>query len=206
MRDEGSQDSRGEGTPLTDAQQQECDELDELLSQLYLWRERARREGPSRFGMLDPWPLFIRKMLCLTPQSYGERLQTYLARALQLTRVPASRSAGDAVDASGRSYELKATVITPSNPDANFVQLRPHHQVDEYRLFVVDRDLQLWSFRLTGAQMRAEIRSHGDQLSHGTRAEASANTHHEYSVRFSWRPDDPTRQRWCRRYLTTNPV
>ena len=195
---------------LTAPQTAKVAELDALIAGL----DGARAAARAADDLLNlPWEVFIRMQRLETPQAYGTTIQKYLTRFYDWARVPASADRGDVVDrgpldptgcaqlAAGRYYEIKVTLITPRNTNTNFVQIRPYQSIDGYRLFVVDRDYQLWRFDLTKAQMANELALVGSNA-HGTKVAANDNINREYAVRFEWSDADATWRRWTARYLS----
>lgn len=172
-------------------------ELDELIAALDTVRAAAARS--KEFGFDQPWPVFIRLMRLLTPQSYGARIQNRLARSFNWTVVPASLDRGDVVDASGRYFEVKVTLITESNPGANFVQIRPHQDIAGYHCFVVQQDYTVVHLRLTKAQMARELAALGSSA-HGTTTAVARNGTRELAIRLAWTPTSGDAARWIRRY------
>lgn len=155
--------------------------------------------------MLDTWPLFIRKMRVLTPQSSGARIQNYIAAAFGWRVVSQKLDLGDIVDASGRYFEVKASIITPSNPDVNLVQIRPYQKIDGYHIFVVDSDYKLHHLSLTKAQMAAEIAVLGNNA-HGTNDANKKNVNQEKAIRFAWTPQSGTAKTWLEKYRAPMPA
>lgn len=196
-------DGGGPPAALSAEQEAEIAALDSVLAQLDEIRSQAC--GQRRFGAGDPWPLFIRKMRALTPQSYGVRVQNWLARFYGWQSVPGRLDRGDVVDAGGAYHEVKVTFITASNPIANFVQIRPHQDIAGYHCFVVDTSYEVTHLWLSKEQMAAELELVGSSA-HGTKQAVADNTTREYSVRFRWDLADPTTRRWLDTYRADGPV
>jgi hypothetical protein len=171
----------------------EVSRLDLVLADLDEARGAAARSG--RFGFDEPWAVFIRKMRLLTPQAYGGRIQNWLMKFYGWARVAAAEDRGDVKDSSGDYWEIKVTLITASNPDANFVQLRPHQDIAGYELFVVDTDYSVTRFQVPKSAMAQEIDALG-QSAHGTKTATRGNTNREYAIRFPWASDNAIVQRW----------
>jgi len=155
----------------------------------------------------EPWALFIRRMRLLSSQSWGGKIERYLRDLHGWEKVSEKQERGDAKEPEGRRrhFEMKTTMVTESNGEANFVQIRPHHGVDGYPLFVVDRDYSVVHYYLTKAQMDAELEKCG-RLAHGTISGGGKRRKHaEWAIRFKWSQNDPIRKRW-RKYETGEAV
>lgn len=182
---------------LSEAQQAELERLDEVITSLDEVRRAAKRRG---YGAGDPWPLFIRKMRMLNPQSWGAKVEAFLCTLHGWKKIAASLDRGDALDRAGKHHEVKATIITASNAEANFVQIRPHQDITGYHMFVVDRAYELHHFILTKAEMAEELALCGGRA-HGTEAAVGQNTTTEWAIRFTWKAGNETYDRWMERYL-----
>lgn len=159
-----------------------------------LTQVRGDAAADPEYGFDVEWQRFIRTMRLLHPQSYGARIQRWLQRYYGWTAVPASLDRGDCTDPSGAYREIKVSLITGSNTTANFVQIRPHQQLDVHSLFVVDLAGQLHRFDLDERQIAAEDALIGGSA-HGTKGAVEGNVRTERALRFSW--DDVTvRDRW----------
>lgn len=191
---------------LTAAQLDEIASLDLVLDRLDTIRAEATAGGKA-YALLEPWPIFIRRMRLLTPQSYGVRIQNYFARQFGWTVVPAKLDRGDVVESQTgveRYHEVKATLITSSNPGVNFVQIRPHQDIAGYHLFIVERDYTVVHLWLSKDDMTAELALLGSSA-HGTTTAIGKNLTREYAIRFPWTPAfGGTAQRWLEQYQVTS--
>lgn len=196
-------------TPLNDDQLHEIKSLD-LALKLVDRARAAAAEQRGAYAANEPWPLFARKMRMLTPQSYGARFEAYFTNHFGWDKTHPSDARGDIVvtadDGTQTYHEVKVTLITGSNRTANFVQIRPHHDVDGYHLFVVDTtaDYRVTHYKLTKDQMRAELDRIGS-LAHGTKGARSANTGPiEHAIRLLW--DSAAKERWDAAYSVPCPM
>lgn len=177
----------------------ELERLDATIAVLDQVRS-ASQSGAARRAELDcEWALFVRRMRLLTPQSYGTRFQKYLEHFHAWSPIDQQLDAGDATTENGAA-EIKVSLITASNDQANFVQIRPHQGVG-YSLFVVDAAYKVWRFDLTAEQMKAELELIG-RPAHGVRTTGTSSQ--EWVVRFSWSDDDEVRRRFLRDYLVVD--
>lgn len=175
--------------------------LDDLIAQID--RVRAAACADDRFGFDEPWAVFIRQMRLLSAQAYGTRVQKWLTEFYGWATVPAGADRGDVLDGDGLYQEVKVTFLTASNPGANFVQIRPHQNLDGYELFVVLHDFNVVRFRLTKKQMAAELALFG-QTAHGTTKAVAGNATREYAIRFTL--DSEHGQRWLTRYVVPSGI
>lgn len=180
---------------MTDAPEYgtDTDALDKIIAHMEAVQAKVLRR--SNDVLVDtPWPTFIREMRVLSAQAWGPRAESWLRAHHGWEKVAPQLARGDARSADVYR-EMKVSILTPSNRRANFVQIRPHHAVNTYELFVVEHDYTLVHLRLTKAQMTGELTVSGT-LAHGTSAQQAANdTHAEYALRVSRSPADPVRQR-----------
>src|ERR1035437_7346137 len=130
---------------------------------------RTESAGNPTYGFDDAFDDFITKLLFLTPQSYGARLQSFLIKRFRLNP-PTSKDSGDFVDQFGQPHELKASIITPTNNCLNLVQIRPWQDVDYYCVAIDTRvsPYQEYVFVLSKSQMLEELRLNGATSAHGT--------------------------------------
>lgn len=193
-----------EDSSKTDAVIAEAARLDAILAQIDQVRQDSSQSPTYGFDL--PWHLFARKMRLLNPQSYGTRIQNWLIAHYQWVKVPASLNRGDVRDSKGQYREVKVTFITPSNPGANFVQIRPYQNIAGYDLFVIDDQYHVTRLRLTKKQMAKELELMG-VLTHGTRTSAADNPNQEFAIRLPWTPEeDGVAARWCRSYQVESGV
>ena len=175
-------------------------ELDAAAAVMQRVRDEAAAQGPSGRMLGDPWPLFIRKMRLLNPQSYGARLQNWVVRRWGWERVPSSSDVGDARDPeTGTYHEIKFSLPNRSDETAHFVQIRLYQPVDTYQLFVVRPNNRLTRLVLSKEQMREEVARIGGSA-HGTQAAVADNAAREHAIRIRWAADNPECVRWLRRY------
>ena len=122
---------------------------------------------------------FYSSMRFLSAQRWASRVEHYQRNKFGLEKVAASKGRGDA-KVKNTYIEQKTTFLSDSNKQANFVQLRPHHNCD-YLLVIVREDNSLVELYLTHKQMRAEIKNIGG-LAHGTKNEVH-KSNPEYAIR-----------------------
>jgi hypothetical protein len=163
-----------------------------------LARARTRKNYVAAFVHL-PWDVFARYMPLLSPQSAAVPMEYWLRYHHGWDRVAASVARGDA-SLGGIFKEIKASIITLTNPTANFVQLRLNHDIDEYHLFVMEPDYTLRHFVLSHAQMENEVKLRGG-LAHGTKAKNSpTNPDAEWELRLLWSKTSPLRTQFIKDY------
>lgn len=178
--------------------------LDALIAQIDTVRVAAQSRGRSaqRHLFAKPWPVFIRTMRLLSSQSWGSKVEAYLREVHGWEKVDPSLELGDArvrMRETGEAplhYEIKTSILTATNSTVNFVQIRPHHGVDGYQLFVVRRDYSVVHYTLTSAQMQGELALLGS-LAHGTVGSGTkAQANAEWAIRFEWDELSTTVLRW----------
>lgn len=174
--------------------------LDELIAELDGIRLEAQSSKLSAKRKLfgERWASFIRLMRVLSSQSWGPKVEEYLRNVHGWEKVDPKLARGDARELvpGGRHFEMKTTIITPTNTSANFVQIRPHHDIDGYQLFVVQGDYSVVHYYLTKEQMKKELDLLGT-LAHGTTREGGADmVNAEWAIRFEWDKAGDVRKRW----------
>jgi hypothetical protein len=159
------------------------------------------RSAASKPGFGDDmgWLWFARMNRMMNPQQYGAKLQNRLADHYGWTVISNKIGRGDIIDR-GRYYEMKVSLITASNMTANFLHIRPHQDLSGYHCFVIDPDYFVHHFWLTKSQMRVEVEKYGT-VTHGTRAAVAENKTKEWTIRFTWDPNNQLYQRWMSRFL-----
>jgi hypothetical protein len=165
------------------------------------------KAGGGEIGVSLPWQEYIRYMRLLNPQSYGSRLQKWLAKFYDWKEVPSSEDRGDVKDSQGDYYEVKVSLLSSPNPVANFVQIRPWQNVTGYRCFVVLEDNTVVQFYLEKAQMDYELAQCGG-AAHGV-ADVAAASHKagtkEWAIRFPFTPGNAVYDRWMSGYWLDAP-
>lgn len=171
------------------------EDIEKTIKVLDIVREEAVKNKNYAFG--DDWILFMKKMRLLTPQSSGAKYQNRIFESLGWTIVDQKLGKGDVKNSLNQFFEVKASVITTSNPLVNMVQIRPWQEISGHYIFVIDsfKDYKVTTFYLSKAEMKEEIEKCGGH-SHGTKKINEKNTHNEYSIRFNWIKKDDICKRW----------
>ena len=94
--------------------------------------KKAARERVSR--SIDFREAAITSAYYLTPQSYGKLLEKWIKKNFGLGD-PLDSLSGDATSSVGGAIEIKAT-MEKGDGKVNFVQIRPHHNIEYYILTV----------------------------------------------------------------------
>ena len=91
------------------------------------------------WGMDLTEKLFIMGMVFLNPQAYGARIEKWVRLYLNFTKVPAKDNHGDLVNLiTNLFYEMKVSLLTPSNSALNLVQIRLWQPNDYYICIAYD--------------------------------------------------------------------
>jgi hypothetical protein len=155
------------------------------------------------------WMMFSK--LCvqyLSAQSYGAVLERMYIKEHDFIKVPSTDERGDFSDpTTGKFSEFKVTASDlVSGSKVNFVQIRPHHNIDDYHLVIVDKQTGVSElFVLTKEQMQAEIEATGSRLAHGS-GKTNTYVNKEYAIRFSTKPNDIVYTRWKKLYGCRFPL
>lgn len=165
---------------------------------------------------LPPSTFFV-SMAYLTPQSYGAKIQKYVANRLGMAPVHVQKDQGDWTDSENRFFELKSSLLTDTNAAMNLVQIRKWQNLDGYFALAVDlRDIkpedENWNkfservhvFYLTKEQMLYECDILKAPNAHGTKEATSANANVELRLSINVSETDPIFNRWCDNYKIDN--
>jgi len=142
---------------------------------------------------------FVTVMQMLTSQSYGSRIQNRLIKLLGFKKVAATRDAGDCEDAYGDFHEVKASIVTPTNPSLNFVQIRPWQNIKGYIGVAFDTrvdPMRIEVYTLDKNQMKDECGLTKASSAHGTKEANKNNSNKELRFDIKIDPDDKHYQRW----------
>jgi len=176
------------------------DEIDYDYLNKAISKVRSEAYNDPEYGFDDDWQTFMSKMMLLTPQSQGARIQNYIIKTKGWEKVPSSLDRGDAINEYGEYVEIKTSVITSSNPYVNIVQIRLWQEIDGYHVFVIDstNDFETVEFKLSKSDMINEVKQIGI-LAHGTINANKLNTNKEQAIHFLW-GDNPICKRWLAKY------
>jgi hypothetical protein len=162
----------------------------------------AARKSPS-YGFTDTFDIFIKKMLLLNPQSYGSRIQNYIADQYGLTLVKQTTDKGDFVNSMGQHYEIKVSLVTDSNPRLNLVQIRPWQIISGYYFVAIDtrrNPFKVYVFMLSKNEMAIECAKHASSA-HGTKTAVAGNANKELRMDVPIREGNDLFEEWRSRYL-----
>ena len=165
-----------------DEERKKLDELNRAISKI-----RGEAASNPEYGFTDDWHTFMSKMMLLTTQSQSPRIQNYIFKKKGWVKVPASLNRGDVKNTSGQHFEVKATIITSSNPYVNIVQIRLWQQVWGYYIFVIDamKNYETTLFTLSKSDMEEAVKLEG-QSAHGTFEANKVNINKEWAIHFGW--------------------
>lgn len=160
-------------------------------------------QNNPRYGFNDDFNTFINKMLCLTPQSYGMRLQRYFIEKFGFTVLKAHENIGDFKDLNNDPWELKISIITPSNNSLNLVQLRPWQAIKGYYCVVIDTTSSSYQehiFKLTKEEMAEECDLMKATAAHGTKHANTSNENVELRLSLNTSSTNEHFSRWIKKY------
>lgn len=157
----------------------------------------------SKYGFNDEWNTFIKKMQFLSPKSFGTRIQNRIIEKNDFEKVSASEDKGD-FRKSGKYFEFKTTILTPSNTGANFVNVRPYQKIDGYYCLVVDTNVtpyETMQFYLTKEQMDTELELLKANAANGTIKSNKENKNVSYRFTIDFSTENESAIRWINEYL-----
>lgn len=174
-------------------------ELDKTIEIIDRIRTDAQKDREYAFS--EPWEKYFRIMRLLTPQSSGNRIQNYIFKLLGWEKVKAQLNKGDVKNSLDQYFEVKTTIITPSNRCANIIQIRLWQDISGYYIFVIDatKKYDLTCFFLSKAEMTEEVELYGTSA-HGTKDAIKSNKKVEWALRVKWDVNNETYQRWIKKY------
>lgn len=167
----------------------------------------ARRDVISKnkkWGFDLPEKEFIKGMVCLNPQSYGARIETYIKERLGFTKVKAKDNRGDIMNSvANLFYEVKISLLTLSNSALNLVQIRLWQENDYYLCVAYDlRDIsnyRKYIFLLTHDEMEKECER--ANAAHGTSVSNNNNKNVELRLSINCDENNDTFDKWKENYL-----
>lgn len=168
-------------------------------------RVQKEAEKDPSYGFSDPFPIFVKKMLLINPQSYGSRLSNYFKdRVFKGESVSQSDDLGDIFSEKG-FFEVKCSLITDVNKTLNIVQIRNWQNIDGYYCIAIDTrtfPYRIFFFSLTKEQMQNEVLKLGTNA-HGTKKANKENVNVEKKITLKIKDNNYDFQRWCSLYLDT---
>jgi len=181
---------------MNDEEEFDYDNLNENISRI-----RGEASNDPEYGFNDDWYTFMSKMMLLTPQSQGIRIQNYIIKKKGWRKIPSSMDRGDVINKSGEYFEIKTSIITSSNPYVNIVQIRLWQKIDGYYIFVIDatNNYETIQFILSKSDMINEVKLIGGSA-HGTYNANKLNTNKEQAMHFMWDYEDRVCERWLKKY------
>ena len=156
-------------------------------------RNIIRKEGEEdkKFGFDLPYKHFLKLMYaCFTSQSYSGRIEARIIIEYGLTKIGADLDRGDCINKNRKYGEIKVSYKTLKN-QFNFVQIRPHQDLDFYILQCInqDEDFRVYNFFLTKAQMTTFMEMFGASNCHGVVENKTDRTKEEKRMTVTFESD-----------------
>jgi DNA-binding ferritin-like protein (Dps family) len=155
-----------------------------------------------RYGFNDNWNTFIKKVLALSPKSYGTKIQNRIMEKNNLQSVKANEDKGD-FKINNKYFEVKCSLITVTNTTANITGIRPWQNIDGYYIFIIDakdyKNITTYSFKLSRVEMKKEQEVLNFCPINGTKKANEGNTNS--ALRFGFSLESESFKRWCKDYL-----
>ena len=133
---------------------------DELNDFLRIFHQLKEKSIDPRYGFDDDWDIFIKKILALSPKSYGTKIQNRIIEKNNLVHVKANEDLGD-FKIENQYFEIKTSLITVTNKSANITGIRPWQNVNGYYVFIIDANdynkITTYTFRFTNEEMKNGI-------------------------------------------------
>ena len=150
-----------------------------------------------------PWQHFMTLAYTyLSPQQWGPLWEKKLIKDMGFSRKD-KKKRGDCLDHNGNIIEIKASVISYSNPLLNVVQIRPYQKANFYITMFDLRNIRspkAYLFNLTHQQMIKEIERLNGNMAHGTEDQKDKFS----EIRFSLDLNSEDFARWIKEYLVQN--
>lgn len=154
--------------------------VDYLVNGEYLLSSITKLEKSKILYNLEP-KIFFPLVSCLTPQSYGAKIEKYIINKLNGKKVPSTLGRGDML-LNDKYIEVKSSILKGKNTNSlNFVQIRPFSDIDYYLGIAINPfDLNnSYVYTINHNDMLSEIKKFG-QCCHGTKIYSKENKNIEY--------------------------
>jgi len=173
--------------------------LDDFLDIFY---QLKRESNDKRYGFDDNWKTFIKKIMFLSPKSYGTKIQNRIIEKNGLEVVKANEDKGDFKKLE-QYYEIKTSFITVTNKNANITGIRPWQDINGYYIFIIDArildNIKTYSFSLTKKEIEIELKELKAIPLNGTKKANKGNKN--LPLRFSLSLESKDFKRWTKNYL-----
>lgn len=174
-------------------------ELDNFLKIFYQLKKNSIN---SKYGFDDEWNIFIKKILALSPKSYGTKIQNRIIEKNNLLSVKANEDLGD-FKKDNEYFEIKTSLISITNKTANITGIRPWQQLDGYYIFIIDAKehevITTYSFKLSKDEMDSELRTLKAIPVNGTKKANKGNS--QSALRFGLPLEGENFKRWKKDYF-----
>jgi len=174
------------------------EELNHFLKIFYLIKEKSIDEN---YGFEDEWSMFIKKILPLSPKSYGTKIQNRIVSKNDLQQVKANENKGD-FKKDNRYFEIKTSLLTITNKNANITGIRPWQKIEGYYIFIIDarvfEDINTYTFKLTKDEMERELKILNATPLNGTKKANEGNQN--LPLRFGLSLNSANFKRWQEHY------
>jgi len=155
------------------------------------------------------WDQFAKWSVNYLPsQSYGPMIEANYIHQLGHQSVPKADARGDFLNLKTKKYtEFKVSAAEEGTKrNVNFVQIRPHHKIDDYHMVIVDKVTgKSELFIITKEDMTKELEATNWTKAHGTTG-VNNNVDVEYAIRFKALDTDTHYKRWLDSYAKPFPL
>ena len=178
------------------------EELNSFLKAFYHLKSESISET---YGFDDEWETFIKKVLPLSPKSYGTKIQNRIIFNNNLEPVKANQNKGD-FKKREHYFEFKTSLLTVTNKIANITGIRPWQKIEGYYVFIINakdiENITTYTFYLTKGEMAAELKELNAIPVNGTK-KANENNQN-LPLRFGLSLSSQAFERWRRNYSFKN--
>lgn len=175
------------------------EELNDFLKTFYEIKDKSTSKN---YGFNDDWNIFVKKILPLSPKSYGTKIQNRIIFKNDLQQVKANLDRGD-FKKNNCYFEIKTSLLTVTNKSANITGVRQWQEIDGYYIFIIDainfEKINTYTFRITKDEMEKELGCLGAIPLNGTKRANEGNKN--LPLRFGLSLDSENFKRWCKSYL-----
>lgn len=177
-------------------------EFEELLR---LFNQFKYESQDEEFGFEDDWVLFLKKMLLLSPKSYGTKIQNRIIKRNNFNKVSQTEDKGD-FEINNEFFEIKTSIITITNKTANISGIRKHQEINGYYIILINAidysNPQTYVYRLSNTQMCEEMKKKNMNASplNGTKQANKDNKKIPYRIGLSIKSDNKHFIRWNENY------
>jgi hypothetical protein len=172
------------------------------------WQTQLRFNDSKELDAL-PWSSFIRLVSIQNIKSCGTKIEKRIISANGWEKVKGQKNHGDAKTAAGQIVEIKSSIVSPlPTSGVTFRGIRLWSAMDFYCFVLTNFQTPSWEpvttvFKLTSEDLKAELAFGILKPYNMKKNDRAHNEKTELGISFSISNNDPTYQRWLKKYQTS---